>query len=55
MCPLGQLMRRVDRAVVLLVGAHSRSMSFQGVGRHAIVSIVGHQDIASKLDVVVLS
>jgi hypothetical protein len=55
MGPLGQLVRRVDRVLVLLMGTHCRSMVLKGVGRHALIDIIRHLNVASKLDIVVLS
>lgn len=59
MGPLGELVRRVHRVLVLLVVAcyrHACAVVLEGMGRHALVDIfVGHLDFAGELDIVVLS
>lgn len=53
MCPLGELVRRIDRFLVLLVVAHCGSMVLMRVGRHTLIDVVGHQDVTGQLNIVV--
>lgn len=52
--PLGQLMRRVDAVLVLLVHAHGGRVVLDRVRGEALVHFVGAGDLARELDVVVL-